>query len=178
MTHHKKPRGKKGRSNYEKAVRDSKRQSELTTSTVVDTAEITRLLSEIKTNTDDLVFRQSVGTFKDAFANGRREALESSVGWVIDLRNYLDSVKIEDPEFLRFKQIFTHRFDENVTLVPSDPVGKRYESETMDPVDSVHTDDESKVGIVAHKFDAGFYLCGDVVVRKQSVSVYSKEVSE
>lgn len=144
-------------------------------------AEIMSLLTAIKINTDDLVFKENVGSFKEAYANGKKDALSASVGWIIDIRKFLESIPVEgvsDKDFLRFREVFIRRFDECFAFVATDSVGKRFDFETMESIDTVPTNDTSMSGIVAEAFDAGYYVCDGVVVRKQSVSTFAPEGSE
>lgn len=169
-------RRKKGKPKYQKMLKKANKNTSLTSN-----AEIISLLTSIKTNTDDLVFKENVGSFKEAYANGKKDALSTSAGWIIDIRKFLDSIPVDgelDKNFQRFREVFIRRFDECFAFVAIDSAGKRFDFETMESIDTVPTDDVSMSGIVAEAFDAGYYVCDGVVVRKQSVSTFTLEGSE
>ena len=161
-------RKKAGKPEYQKKTKNAE--------TVALDQDTIAMIVSIKANTDDLAFKENVGSFKEAYANGKRDALTRAVAWTIDMRNYLNMIPMNeetDKEFCRYREVFNRRFLENFRFIESNPVGKPYDPETMEVVDNVPTDDPSLIGTVAEASDMGYYICDDVVVRRQCVSTYT-----
>ena len=111
-------------------------------------------------------------SFGEAYDNGYRDGLQNHLGWIIDMRGYIEKCTTL-VELTKFKKNFLMFMNENIKKIDRDPTGLPFDDDTMYIVESEPTDDSEKVGTVLATSVMFYYRAGDYVVRKQPVKVYS-----
>ena len=127
-----------------------------------------------------LAFRSQVErgmTIEEAYNNGRSDALRENMGWIVDMKNYLDRI-LEDghagsEDIEEFRRSFNSIFGWRVCKVETDSVGGVFDESVMECTSIEPVEDPSIAGRVCSTLDDGYYTCEGVVVRKERVRLYA-----
>lgn len=132
-----------------------------------------------------LAFRSQVErgmTIEEAYNNGRSDALRENMGWIVDMKCYLDRIFEDGPagnEGLEdFRRSFDSIFGWKIRKVETDSVGGIFDESVMECTSTEPVDDPSIAGRVCSTLDDGYYTCEGIVVRKERVRLYALVLKE